>query len=419
MRRLLPVLGLLAVAPGAAHSMEVAPYAGVGLEYFGETYQTTEDSDTVLTVSDRGAFLGVRLRTPSSGRDRFQLDAEARFGRSTNRFAMDFDGQIRRGRHRLRVNHRGTVRVFREGGDYEISSDSVQDDLSLSWRCDLGGGLEARVKESVDVTWYEDPDEYNLNSSRLRTGAELRWDFGDLNTAGVGYRYGRRSVPDSTSLGYGRSTFDTDLSLLFGASSSADIANRLERRIYNANSVRGDSWENRLDGEVIVGLPAGYEVGVVHESEVVRFDVPDDLDFDHEFFRHGLRLGVPLDKGLDLSFMPVLSTLRSDTASGEEYTEVSAEIGATWWIGDQAWITVTDEVGLRNYTVEGSGVETDYSTEVFYTDYTFNRATILLSWDPHPGISVHVFGHWFPEDHKDPLDNSETTLLSGEVEYAF
>ncbi|MDP6461734.1 MAG: hypothetical protein QGH59_08135, partial [Gemmatimonadota bacterium] len=62
MRRLLPVLGLLAVAPGAARSVEVAPYAGVGLEYFGETYQTTEDSDTVLTVSDRGAFLGVRLR---------------------------------------------------------------------------------------------------------------------------------------------------------------------------------------------------------------------------------------------------------------------------------------------------------------------------------------------------------------------
>jgi len=425
-----PALGALAwmTAVAAYAATELTPRVGFDFEHFGETYRVTSDRDTVATVNDYGPVVGLELRVPGSARDRFRLGADAHLGQQTRRVGLDFDLRLEGGASSLELEHDGSYRFFVEGGDYSVSSNTLDESARLTWERRLGEDLRLRLSESVDVTWYQDPDAYNLNTVLHRPGAEARWSFGELNEARLGYRLGRRDVPDSSSLDYWRHTVDADLSLLLGWSAALDVSSQLERRIFPEGSVRETSWEVRNDVHLELGTLSRVTYRLIHENEVVRFEEPDSyVDFDYAYARTGFQ--VELHRGFDLDFSvtPVYAFLASGSAPQEEYTEVGVELGFDWRVGEKTWISVTDEVGHRDYeidAVEFDPESTDVTAdqllaEAAYSDFLLNRLTVLITSDVARGISVNLFAHWQPEDHRLNLHDTDTRIVSGGIEYRF
>jgi hypothetical protein len=405
---------LLTAGGSTSGGLELQPKVGVAFEHFGETYRLTEDHDTVATISDFGTFVGLALRTPYDPARRFQLDVDFLLGRETRRLRLDLSGRLRRAAHAVEVNHQGSYRLFRGSGDYTVTSDVFDDYARLTYELHLDEALRLRLYETLDVTWYREPDEYNLNTLLHRPGGDLRLRFGEFSEVRAGYRFGRRSVPDSTSLEYRRHTGELDLNLLHGWSSSLDVAYRLDRRVYPPESVRESSWENRVDLAAALDSGEKNTLRLVHENELVRYAEPDELDFDYHWVRTGVGLEIHQTEDLDLSAMPLYTFLTSGTAPEEEYAEFAIEFGIHWRLGRNTWITVSDEVGRRDY--ESPVLAT---AETLYSDYVYNRVTLLVAAEVAAGVLVDVFANWEPENHSLPEHDTDSRLLSLEIEYQF
>jgi hypothetical protein len=427
---------LVTLSGAGAESTEgkiaVTPRVGVDFEHFGETFRVTDTRDTVATINDLGTIVGLTVQSGSPGASSFRLDTDFHYGRQTHRVRLDFEGRLRSGANTWELEHDGSYRVFSEEGDYALSGDYLQDYVRLTWERRLTEALRFRLRNVLDLTWYEDPDEYNLTSTRYRPSADVRFAFGDLSELRAGYELGRRTVPDSTSLNHWRHVGQADLSLLFGWTSSLDVSERIERRVYPEGSVRESSWEHRADITFEFSTGDRTTFRVVQENEVIRYDEPDDLDFDSEWARTGFQVEIHRTRNLDLSLMPVYAFLTSDGAPEEEYTETGLEFGIDWRIGDHTWINLTDEVGRRDYEIGANPVDRPeidsiaslaaddaFALDTAFSDYVYNRLTLLLTSQVSPGISADLFVNWQPENHHVNRHDTDTRIVSGGFEYRF
>ncbi|HMB67907.1 MAG TPA: hypothetical protein VKU85_01305 [bacterium] len=419
---------LTALPAGAAP--ELTPRVGFDFEHFGETYRVTADRDTAATINDYGPVVGLALRVPGPDRDRFRMNADLHVGRETRRVGLDFEWRLERGPDAWELEHDGSYRAFTEDGDYSISSNALDERVQLIWDRRLGDDVRLRVRESVALTWFEDPDAYNLNTVLHRPGAEVRWAFGELNEARLGYRLGRRDVPDSSSLDYWRHTVDADFSFLLGWSAALDVSTQLERRKFPEESVRESSWEARNDVRLELGTLSRVTYRLVHENELIRFEEPDGyVDFDYSWARTGFQVELHRGTDVDFSVTPLYTFLISGSAPQEEYTEAGVELGLDWRVGESTWISITDEGGHRDYeidAVEFDPASTDIDltadqllADAAYSDFVLNRLTVLVTSEVAGGVSVNLFAHWQPENHRLNLHDSDTRIVSGGVEYRF
>ncbi|MCA9752682.1 MAG: hypothetical protein KC591_10860, partial [Gemmatimonadetes bacterium] len=261
------------------------PSLGVAFEHYGETYAITADQDTVAVIDDLGTVGTLSLRSRGSLANRFRLDGSAQWGNQTARLSLDFDGRWRRGANEFELAQETGWRHFRDSGDYALSSDHLRERARVGWTRDLGERLSLRLRHRFDGIWYATPDPYNLDSISHEPGFELRWRNEDFDEIRGGYRFTRRSVPDSTTLGYDRHTLEAGGVWAFGSAITLDVTDRADRRTYDPGSVRESSWENRADVSLDLDAGALTTFRFRHANEVVRFDAPDDLDFDYEWAR--------------------------------------------------------------------------------------------------------------------------------------
>jgi hypothetical protein len=423
-------LWLVSIGPGAWAGVEVVPRVGVDFEHFGERYGISDEQDTVSTINDVGTLLGVLLRSSSVSPWSFQIDADAHLGKETRRFRLDVDGRREFEGQALALDIEGTFRAFDEGGDYSVAGDHLQEYARLTWERDLSEKIRVRLRESADLTWYSDPNEYNLTSILHRPGGDLRFEFGDLNELRLGYHFGRRSVPDSTSLDYTRHTAELGFNLLPSLSTSIDLSSQLERRIYDEESMRESFWEARTDAALELGVER-VSFRLVHENEILRYDEPDELDFDSNWARTGFQVEVHRSLSMDLSLMPLYAFLTSSSAPEEEYSETGIELAIDWRIGSRTWINLAHEIGRRDYERNVSEESDDLSGETLeaadaelaeepiFSDYTYNRLTCLLTLALLRGVSLDLFANWQPENHRVNRHDTDTRIVSGGIEYRF
>ncbi|MGQ0721196.1 MAG: hypothetical protein ACT4PE_06440 [Candidatus Eiseniibacteriota bacterium] len=410
------IVALLTLARTAGAAVDVVPRVGFDFEHFGETYRLSEDQDTVATIDDYGTLVGLTVKTPWDA-SRFRLDADVHVGRESRRARLDFEGRLQRGANAFEVVHRGVLRAFDEGGDYSIAGDALEEFVEVGWERRIGSRVRVRLRETVDLARHDEPDEYNLNMTLHRPGTDVRFAFGDLNELRLGYRPGWRSVPDSAALDYRRHTVDAAASLLLGGSASLDVTSQVDRRLYDASSTRESSWEGRNDFRFEFGSGERMTFRVVHENEIVRFDEPDELDFDRDWTRTGFQVEAHRTPEQDFSIMPVYAFLSSPDAHDEQYTETGLEAGMDWRIGSGAWLSVTDEIGRRDYDVGTEGGDT--ADTAAFSDYLYNRLTVLVSAEIAGNVAVNLFANWQPEDHRANEHDTDTKIVSGGVEYRF
>lgn len=426
------ILGGVLLPLTAAAEIVVQPMVGADFEHFGETYHLTDDRDTVTVINDYGTLAGLTVRSPIRSASRFRLDTDVHIGKETRRLRLDFEGRLERDVGILELEQDATWRAFQDGGDYAISSDHLATHTRLSWERSLTERVTMRLQNRVDGTWYEAQDRYNLNQWTIEPRAEARLRFHDFDEAYVRGRFARKSVPDSSSLGYRRFGLDTGASLLFGWTSALDVSNQLERRVYDTSSVRESSWDNRFDGRFEFEVGERATLRLVHENEIIRYDRPDELDFDSEWARTGFEVEIHRTESLDLSIMPVYAFLQSATSPVEEYTETGLEVGLDLRIGTHTWISVTDEVGRRDYEISAEPQELPLDDsdpdavlaglvglDTTFSDYLYNRLTILVSAELLHRVSANLFVNWQPEDHHLNRHDTDTRIVSGGFEYTF
>ena len=411
----------------AGATVVVVPRIGADFEHFGETYRITAEQDTVTLIDDYGTSAGILVRSGASRERRLELDAEAYAGHSTRRARGRLEARWQGAKDRWEFRQEALYRVFTEAGDYSVSGDHVEERLDAAWERRVGGPWSFRLKDSFQGTWYQTPDPYNLTSWTHEPRAEVRYDFGEWSRLRAGYRFAKRDVPDSTTLGFDRHGAEAELSWMAGATTSLDVSEAVQRRTYDGNSVRESSWENRVEIrlEVAPGEAATYRL--LHENEAIRFDRPDELDFDSNWARTGLQLEVHRTMSLDLALMPVYAFLSSPTSAEEEYTELGVELGFDWRFGGRGWLGVTNEVGRRDYRIDAPSEEIDLiadlaaeaTTATASSDYTFDRLTLIVGAEPFPGIAANLFVHWQPESHAVSRHDTETRIVSGGLTYSF
>lgn len=400
---------------------------GADFEHFGEEYRLTEDQDTVTVFNDYGSVAGLRVFSSPREPTRLCADLEAHLGRETTRLRLDMDGRWARGAHTLELDQEASWRTFRDDGNYSISSDSVEERLLVGWERELAGRWRLRARNVFEGTWYASPDEYNLDGTTWEPRGELRMRLRDFDELRLGGRWARRTVPDSTSLGYDRTVAEAGASFLFGWTSSVDLSAALERRDYDEVSVRESFWETRGDGRLEFAGGDRATFRLLHENLFVRYDEPDELDFDSDWTRTGFQVELHPSGNVDFSLMPLLAVLRSDTAPEEEYSESALEAGVDIRVGRHTWISLTDEIGWRDYEVAatevpGDVVGTAASDDLLgsaYSDYAYHRLTVLVTSDVSQGVSVNLFANWQPEDHRQNRHDTESRIVSGGVEYRF
>lgn len=425
--RWLPAAAALVALPAGAAPVEIVPKVGADFEHFGETYRVTADRDTVTAVDDWGTFAGLLVRTPGRPATRFEAEAQAYAGRSTRRARVRFDGRLASGENAFELREETVYRVYMEDGDYALSGDHLEQRVDGWWDRRLSRRTALRLRDALWGTWYEAPDAYNLTMWTHEPRAELRFDFQELSRLRASYRYAKRDVPDSTTLAFRRHAGDAELSWWIGESASVDIAGTVERRAYPDSSVRESSWESRTDVRIELVPAERTTLRLLHENEVLRYDDPDELDFDSEWARTALQFEFHMTPALDLSLAPVTAFLTSETASQEEYVELGIEAGVDWRVGSASWIGVTNEIGRRDYTVNAaedpvadpSFADTTATVDSASSDYVYDRLTLVLGASPRPGLTVNFFLHWQPEDHTVSRHDSDTQIVSGGVQYAF
>jgi hypothetical protein len=428
-RPLLVILAASLAGPVDAQ-VEFTRRVGVDFEHFGESYRITDDADTVATINDIGTMIGLRLASPLLGRNRFRLDADLHFGQETRRVRLDFEGRTHWGAQTFDVSHEARYRWFGDQSDYAVAGTLFEDSIRLACQRELAERWRLRARTDFDLALYQEPNEFNLDSWLLRPGLDARLRFRDLDEIGLGYRFGKRTVRDSTELDYWRHTIDADLGMLFGWTAALDVTEQIDRRLYEASSIRESSWEHRLDATFDFGLGERATLRLVHDDEVVRYDRPDELDFDFTRVRTGVQVEMHRNRNLDFSLMPLFAFLSSPTAPEEEFSETGIEFGVDWRLGEHTWINVSNEVGRRDYEVTATapvdsigGTPTNSvlgdSSESAFSDYVYNRLTAIVTADIAAGISANLFVNWEPQDHRFDRHDTDTRIVSGGVEYRF
>ena len=419
------VFFLVLVFPAAAQAVEIHPKAGVSFDYFGETYHVTDERDTVTTINDYGATLGVVVTREPPSALKLRAEGDVYYGHESARGRLLLEGEYREGPNSFLIDQDAIVRVFHEGGDYSLSSDSFQDSARLSWEHRFNEATALRLMHQFEAVVYSDPDQYNLNAFVQRPGVSVRQRFGFSSEVRGGYQLGWRDVPDSSELDSMRHTGDVECTV-FLDQVSVEFSDRVERRIYDQPSTRVSSWENRSDGTVDWLRPGKIAARFQHELETVEYDEPDDLDFNFTRLRVAAGPLLRTDKGFDVSLSPLYGMLYSKTAPAENYHDWAIELGLEIRFG-RTWISLTDEVGRRDYDQEASATIVDFVTtqatasepEGLYSDSSYNHLTALVSADVGRSIALHLFVNWEPEDHRLNRYDSDSRIVSGSVEYRF
>ena len=421
---------LIPAGPPRAAEIEIVPKVGFAFEHFGESYRITAERDTVTAINDYGTIGGITVRTVGRPASRFNLDGTIQWGNQTGRVGVEFDGRLVSGRNEFELVSEGTWRKFHESGDYSISSDYAREFLRVGWTRRLDNHFSLRLRHAYDGTWYTEPDQYNLSGWYHQPRVDLSYRTEDYSEARVGYRFTKRSVPDSTSLGYDRHSAEGEVNWLFGWSTSIDVSDRLERRIYDPLSVRESSWENRLDLRFEFGSGQYASFRILHANEIARYDEPDELDFDFDWARTGFQVEIHPTESLDFSLTPLYAFLASSSAPQEEYTETGLEFGIDWRLGRRVWVNLANEVGRRDYEVSAVDFDTvaslddvlanlDSEFDTAFSDYLYYRLTLLFTADLTTGLSANLFVNWQPEDHHVNRHDTNTRIVSGGVDYRF
>jgi len=392
--------------PGDLHFKAGIGYDFVSQEYFYDSL-AYEDTEAPLTSSllkkeyldDKKGLIYIRFDDDNLGRRMFEFGWE----QTADLFRIIGDTRLTVGGRRTSVTADARMEIKEQykgeagaGEELEVYNGR----LSLQRR--FGNRLTGKISAFAEKVSFDVLDDFVYNYTR----AGGQCDF-SLFTKGFNSIFGsltieRRNVPDSANLDYVMIRSSTGyMGGLGNARLSSDIG--VETKNYKAGQDQDDYVLLSLSANLRVPVGPVYFIQPEISIEYFNFRSELFLNEDYSLTRVGLMAGRELDF-LTLSVGPEAEILgvKSDLPSDDDYMEYLLSTALDYYSFGQVFVMFENQLGLRTYR----------NNPEYYSDFSFNRVSLIGNLKIVDGLSLNVLLSADWEWHSVDSDDSRLYLIS-------
>jgi hypothetical protein len=406
---LIAVAGVLFVAssrPAApVGAAELRGLAKVGYDTFIDRF-TILEVDTIRSIQEYYAGIGGSLDIGSAAR--MSIANLFKIGTQTMDDNLDLDATTGAGRRV--ATFRGSLRWkhFQPGTDYELGNDFLQSNAVVRLRNRLSPALRLAVGGRFESIDFDKRTAFDYDYRYVDGGVELEaGSTVDRMLLLEGY-FGFRDTPDTAALDYRRGFAELDARY-----STGRIAFHIEsvgdRRDYRG-VVRSSYWSLTSLLDVSIDIPHRLAFSARGQSDLFLFDRPDDIFFDTQFLRGGLRVRRSFGAMSNAYVEPRYAILRCPDVPEERYSEATAVIGIEYLRSGDFWLSASYEPGCRRYAADPNDL---------YSNYTINRISLMANVPLPFSSALSIFVAHDPERHSRGQDDFSVTLFSVDVTTRF
>ncbi len=374
------------------------PSIALGYDTFGQTY-TISDRDTLDLVDEMSGRLVTTLRY--TGPRTFELRNSLGLGEEATRNDLRAVLRLPYERFELRATHDAHYRGYRSTSEFNLSSDYLTNISRVTGIWKLSPDWRLRVDDRFEHSGFAERTRYSYDYWRNDTSAEIERRWGLLSSLRSGYTYGKRGVPDSTSIDYDRHVGTATLYQTFGMH-TLSFQNFAERRLYRDPNVRSHylDYQGTLSGSM--SLADDLRLRPTYVGRVTAYDQPDSVYTDATEQSAELLLEKDLNARATLGIGPRSEFRRTQSAFDRPYNQYGVK-GSISYLAGSFWMQFTNEFGVRSYFA---------GSDFIYSDYVFNWSTLYLSYSFRKTVAFDLYFSLSPESHEDEADNTTTILVS-------
>lgn len=230
----------------------------------------------------------------------------------------------------------------------------------------------------------------------------------DFSTLYVSTHIEKRNVPDSCQLDYSLIRGNLGyFGTLLGSQISGELA--VESKDYGWSDSRDDYTLTTFFSNLKVPIGQGFFLRLESHLENFNFRVEGSFNNDYILARSGLILGREYDL-ISVTLGPKIEVLsiETDYQNDDDYFEYLAFAGFDYYSYGGIFLLVENELGKRNYRNDPS----------YYSDFTFNRVSIIGTLKILKNLSVDILFSAEWEWHKIDSDDSRLYLFSSGLTYS-
>jgi hypothetical protein len=279
----------------------------------------------------------------------------------------------------------------------------------LKYRHAFANGMETSIHLKAENVDFDSTGQYIYNYSKIGYEAGLIYFSPEFNSIHFLVSAENRFVPDSARMEY--FSFRTSLGysgVLFKNQFVGEIT--FENRSYNQSDEKDDYRHASILS--IIQTPIRSNKLLKSELMLDYFDYNDENTvYDDYLVSSGkILFGLELDR-ISLAVGPHLEFLSFVRGSnfGENYWEYAAHLEFDFYNLNKIFLLFENQFGKRNYP----------SNHEFYSNYVFDRASLLGNIRIWKNLSFDIMFSAEWEWHKKSSDNSRLFLFSSSFNYSF
>ncbi len=404
--------------PAGASASSWSGRVEFGWDSFEERYSVA-DADTLDRVDEWRTRARLAWTLGDLFRDHLRVEGRAFLGQSDLEGGLEVRGARRFGSSRA---HRASMRIDASRRRIDASSDFRFPNTLSRVQASVGARVRAGERMRLDLTdrfeWvdYAHRTEFDVDYARNRITARVSrerdltaWYAGALSLVTM-------SVPDSSDISYAALEPSLEVHAAGTGHRRLDAVATIARRRYPGGGTRSSFWS--LLGSLEAEWPLSRRVGLAMENrtDVYRYDVSNDVYFDYAENRLHALVRVYLDESTTLGAGASWGTLRTDASPDDPYTEFGGVFRVDH-VSPRLWVSFEYEPGRRRYDAWDPNASLD--ALAVYSDYSYQRVSLVGSWRLSRSLDFNVFLDWQPEDHEREGDDATATLFASSLSWGF
>jgi len=272
-------------------------------------------------------------------------------------------------------------------------------------------GLDLSTSGQVQVFHYPEPDSFSYDYLLGRAGVGVGQELGGMSSFSLDYEWSRRWAAAADNQDFLEHSLDAELDLYLDNGSRFNLTNAAARRRYAARS--RCYWEEAPGLRLGFNLSPVVELNIEDEARWTLYDAPTAAYTN--LLENSLKLAVEWRAAGELSLRagPQYDFGRGlPTATSDDYREGSVMAGIDYMKVGGLWLSVEDRLGLRRYPLADSS---------FQSNYVFNEFSLMVNWTiiktSRGGLSLDGMASISPEWHADKSSDLSTRIFVLELKY--
>ncbi len=393
---------------------EWSPVFSAGYDALMHSYPLAT-TDTTETISEYVLTAGIEGRSPRKATHKWRLRAEAAVGSELYRQLLEAQYKYHDNNRqvRWRMDGRFYGRQYKDATEYSLSSDNIEGRFDLRAYPWIASRSKLELRGWSSATDFRNPSSLEVDTRDLGAGAFLRSSHLGDKMWSVGYRYSKRSYPDTVEINRKIHRIEGDLDFHDENGQGLRLFHKSGRRLIKDETVRPSAWAHWTDFNGLVSAGNGF-VFLDVQNEIWQYDEETSVYFDS--WRIESALGYRWGDVLKANWQLGLAGERLDAGSSPEtYTQFGFRSGVESYASDVSGSLMV-EVGRRIYSqnstsTSGDVFDDDYLTS-FYSDFNYWEIWLMANWHINKNFSLDLLANYEPESHTESDDDSSIGFAS-------